>query len=70
MEDTKMRTKEIEERLKEIEDMKGDPEVAHSKEDQLFLDFIQSVSLRCDDIGKQAKLVLTSKNIEFGRFTS
>lgn len=58
----------IHDTLKMIYDSRYDPEVAHSLEDDLYYDFVKFITESCDDkIKELAKLVLTSRDIKFGR---
>lgn len=63
-----MTIKEIEKALEEIENHKDDCEAPHILEDNLMLDFIWFISKRNDSIGKKAKLILTSADIEYDKF--
>ena len=57
-------------RIQEIRDVKADNEKAHAKEDDLYFDFISFVSMRRDVLGEMAKTVLTTKHMDFHRWTS
>lgn len=63
-------TKEyLEKRIKEIEDMKNDAEMAHSSEDSLYEDFIRYVSENGpQELAEKAKIVLKTKEIKFSRW--
>lgn len=66
-----MTIKQIEEALIEIEELSHDNEDAHIMEDELYSSFIDYVSdlKRSDkDLAKKAKLILTSKDIDFERY--
>jgi len=65
-----MEISEIKKRLESIKHSSFDDEIAHSLEDDLFFDFIESLSNRKDSIGKKSKLIISSKDIEFGRYCS
>lgn len=63
-------TKEyLEKRIKEIEDMKNDDEMAHCSEDDLYEDFIRYVSENGpQELAEKAKIVLKTKEIKFSRW--
>jgi uncharacterized protein (DUF1697 family) len=64
-----MKNEEIIERVKQIEETKDDNEVAHSMEDQLYVDFIRYVSQSGNEqLAIKAKLVLKAQDIEYGRW--
>ena len=66
-----MKTEEIQQRLDDIKVMAGDDESAHSAEDRLMRDFIAYVATLNEalpNLALKAKLVLTSKEIEFERW--
>jgi len=61
---------QIKERIEEIRSLVGDPEAAHSKEDDLYRDFIRYVALGSGGISivVKARLVLTVIDIKFPRW--
>ena len=63
-----MTTKEIKVRLDQIEKTKGDDEEAHTLEDNLWYDFIKSISQNYSSLGRRAQLVISSGDIEFSRW--
>ena len=67
---TKMDKKHIMMAIQNIRDSSGDYEVAHSMEDGLYRDFIKDIAERNDHIGELAKLVLSTKKIEFARYST
>ena len=54
--------------VQEIKDSTGDPEQAHSLEDGLRDYFIRLLSLRTDQIGGIAKVILSTNEIDFPRW--
>lgn len=68
-----MKLEQIEMRVKDIEDVSGDPEVAHGLEDRLREDFIKYVASLSDhlpQLAEKARLVLTTSDIDFPRWTA
>jgi hypothetical protein len=66
-----MNLADVQERLDYIDSIKGDYEAAHSEEDDLFRDFIEHVRREGSlQLELMAELVLTSKDIEFNRYTA
>ena len=66
-----MTTDDIKTRLlviKSIYEQTGDNGAAHWLEDQLYEQFVMWVGERSDEVGEMARLVLTSKDIRFGRY--
>lgn len=63
-----MTQKEIFNRIEEISVNKRDDEKAHSMEDSLYADFIAFVAERDDELGVMAKMVLTTKELDFARW--
>ena len=64
-------TKEtITERLEEIKKMADDAESeeAHIKEDELYIEFIESIAKGKDLLGEKARMVLSANDIEFERW--
>ena len=51
-----------------IKAVAGDDEAAHSKEDDLYHDFVAFVATRNDDIGHLARIVLKTTDINFSRW--
>lgn len=60
----------IEREIEKIKAEADDDEAAHSKEDSLREYFISHLAERTDEIGDLAKLVLSTKEIRFGRWCS
>lgn len=56
------------EAIEQIKQSAWDYERAHSMEDGLWERFIELVAQRNDDLGELAKLVLTTKDIDFERY--
>lgn len=71
-----LKYEEMQDRIKEIEACAGDYEVAHSKEDSLYLDFIDYLArmdLRNVEIGEikyRAQDLQKTQNIDFVRYTA
>ena len=63
-----MTFEEIEKRVKEIGDIAWDDEGAHSSEDCLREDFIFYISQMDNELGRKAKLILTTNDVEFARW--
>lgn len=64
-----MTLEEIKNRVKEISDMAGDSEAAHSMEDSLMRDFISHVSAVADkELADMACEVMLTENIAFSRW--
>ena len=63
-----MTTDQIKERIKYIEAIKTDDEVAHGAEDQLYADFISYVASGGEGLAEKAKLILTTQDIKFARW--
>ena len=65
-----MTPEKIELRLKEIQAVSHDAEVAHELEDLLYVDFIRYISRKCGDkdVKHMAKLVLKAEDIDFPRW--
>lgn len=53
--------------IQTIKDSAHDEEAAHGLEDALYEVFIDFVAKRDDELGKLARLVLTTKDIDFQR---
>lgn len=54
--------------VQDIKDHKTDDQVAHGKEISLYRMFIRFIALRDDDLGKIAKVILTTDGIDFCRW--
>lgn len=66
-----MTKEEITQRIADIEEIKDDSEVAHSKEDGLYADFILAVAkgdIDPAELRELATLVLSTENISFSRW--
>lgn len=48
----------------------GDDEAAHSMEDKLYRDFIAHVTKRKGKLGQMAKVVLSTQDFDFCRWTA
>ncbi len=59
---------EIETRIAVIKNLQRDPEAAHTAEDDLRADFILSVAEKKNSLGRKARLVLTTTDIDFARW--
>lgn len=57
-------------RIDEIRSRRSDDASAHPMEDELYHDFIREVSLRKDELGKIARIILKSEKIKFKRWYS
>ena len=58
----------VREQIKEIERAKGDDEVAHSREDNLYLIVLEEVAKGHPQSQELAKEVLKTKKIDFARW--
>lgn len=64
-----MELEEIYRRLRNIENISDDDEVAHCKEKELFVDFVKYIAENDQThLGAKAKLILTVEKIEFCRW--
>ena len=64
-----MTLNKIEKVVKDIDDIRDDPESAHSAEDQLHVDFIEHIAVYGPkSLKKMAKEVLKTKEISFPRW--
>ncbi|MCK5016933.1 MAG: hypothetical protein KAS32_07655 [Candidatus Peribacteraceae bacterium] len=63
-----MTIKEAKNRIEHLKEIAGDDEAAHIEEDDLRDDFILYVAKRKDRIGKIAKIILTSEEVQFSRW--
>lgn len=63
-----MTLEEINLRVRRIQRIKADDEVAHSEEDKLWGDFIAYVATLDIPLAAKAKAVLATKNINFSRW--
>ena len=65
-----MNLTEIEKRVKDIEECSDDYEIAHGKEDDLFVDFIKHVAhtLVDENLSEMAKAILKVKETSFVRY--
>lgn len=64
-----MTLEEIQERIDEITAMRGDCEMAHGREDDLYVAFIEHVANSGDEqLAAMARLVLTAEKIDFTRW--
>ena len=65
-----MTVEEIKFYVKQVEEEKDDPEIAHAIEDYLYLHFVHYVAqVSTGDLREKAKLVLQTQNVEFPRWT-
>lgn len=62
-----MNRQQIQQRLDEIKGLIRDSEAAHSKEDQLYYDFIRHIATMGGPYADRALLVLETKAITFAR---
>lgn len=65
-----MTIKEIEKVIQKMQDTIHDNEVCHILEDELREKFIKYLAKRNDIIGKKAKLILSTNDMDFDRWTS
>lgn len=65
-----MTKKEIQEQVDRIKTLANDDEAAHSMEDGLYAGFVEYVASLGGDLGKKAKIVLQTKDIEFSRWAA
>lgn len=68
-----MTKEQIQDKLNAIKALSWDHEAAHSLEDELYHDFITYISNSLKvhkDVSEMALLVLSSKKIEFPRYTA
>ena len=64
-----MTVEDIREMVKEIEQVRDDPEVAHSREDDLYHDLLHAIaSGTCRDAAACAKEALLTEKISFPRW--
>ena len=63
-----MNMEEIEKRIAEIAEEAGDAEWAHTREDDLYLDFIRFVADQEGPYSLMAKLLLTTQDLNFERW--
>ena len=68
-----MKIKEIEIAIENIRSVSNDPEVAHDMEDELYEAFIRHLAGMEDqfgkgNIGRKARLILSTKDIKFERW--
>ncbi len=68
----KLTLKKVNERLVEINNCKDDDEVAHSKEDDLFYDFVENIKNGNYKTKKEIELIATElfkvRDIDFARW--
>ena len=68
-----MTTQEIQQRIDSIRAHAVDYEMAHALEDELFglfIRYVAEVGLADHDIAAKARLVLTTEEIQFARYTA
>jgi len=63
-----MNKREILKRVAKIKVLAEDPESAHADEDDLRDKFICEIAKRKDALGKRAKIVLSTNDIDFPRW--
>lgn len=66
-----MTIEKINERLRNIEAIKGDPEMAHIGEDELhqeFIAYVADLGVHLPDLAAKAKLILKTNEIKFARW--
>jgi len=64
-----MNIKEAEDKIALIKQLSGDPEAAHSEEDQLYHDFIFYIaSAHLGEVSRIANTILKTKDIKFVRW--
>jgi hypothetical protein len=63
-----MTIEEAREAVKGIDEMKGDPEAAHSAEDGLYRNFIQFVASQGGPLGEVATEVLKAACLDYTRW--
>ena len=59
---------EIQRRIEEIKAARYDYEKAHILESDLRIDFIALIAQRKDSLGDKARLILSTKDIDFERY--
>ena len=65
-----MTKKDITNTIKYIKSVAGDDEIAHNAEDELHEEFIEYIAKREDHLGEKARLILTTRDINFERFSA
>jgi len=63
-----MKIEEIKQRVQEIAKNAGDPESAHSMEDELLFDFVRLIAEQDSEFSAAAKEVLKVAEIDFPRW--
>jgi hypothetical protein len=67
----KMTPQIVREYLLYLEDLKDNEEIAHSEEDDLYFWILKSISLEtCENIKECCRIAITSKKINFPRWTA
>jgi hypothetical protein len=56
--------------VEKISQSSEDDEMAHAYEDSLMLRFIEDIALRDDELGEIARIILTTREINFARWCS
>ena len=63
-----MSIEEIKKALSMIEAANGDDEAQHSLEDELYAGFVEHISQGQSEYAEMAKLILTTKQMDFARW--
>jgi hemerythrin-like domain-containing protein len=63
-----MKVQEVIDRVKAIQAKADDPEVAHSKEDALYLDVLRAIANGAKNSKELAKEALKTESIDFSRW--
>ena len=64
-----MKIQDVKDAVQRIYDIRGDDEVAHVREDDLYRELLQSIADgTCEDPVECSKLALTTQDIEFSRW--
>ena len=56
-------------KVAEIALLLDDNEIAHAKEDRLYLDVLKAIANGCKNPEKLAEIALTTQNLDFTRWT-
>ena len=65
---SRMKVEDVTARVEEIENISGDSEVAHSREDDLWRDVLQAIADGAPNARKLAREALRTEDISFARW--
>lgn len=63
-----MKIEEVKEKVKELKVLAGNPEVAHQKEDELYIAVLRSIASGSRSVRTLAKEALEARKIDFPRW--